>query len=119
MGIGDGILFKAVAKATGLSDKQVKQQYNTIGDLGTVASKNKQRQSGMNMFITRAKTEPHALTHVYNTFIKIAKTSGGSSVSIKEGLLMSLMLNASGEECKYIIRLAQRHLKIGASELTM
>ena len=71
------------------------------------------------MFIKRAKTEPHALTHVYNTFIKIANTSGGSSVSIREGLLLSLMLNASGEECKYIIRFAQKSLKIGASELTM
>lgn len=71
------------------------------------------------MFIKRAKTEPHALTHVYNTFIKIANTSGSSSVSIREGLLLSLMLNASGDECKFIIRFAQKSLKIGASELTM
>lgn len=45
LGIGDAILFKALANATGRSDAQLKKEYQETGDLGEVAvnSKGKQR----------------------------------------------------------------------------
>lgn len=44
LGIGDAILFKALANATGRSEGELKRQYQAEGDIGVVASANKGRQ---------------------------------------------------------------------------
>jgi DNA ligase-1 len=71
------------------------------------------------MFIKKSKTEPHSLINIYNTFVKIATTSGTGSSNVKEGLLLNMMLNATKDEIKYLVRFAQKSLKINASEATM
>ena len=45
LGIGDAILIKSVAQASGRQEAQVKKEYNELVDLGEVAciSKGKQR----------------------------------------------------------------------------
>ena len=47
LGIGDAILFKALANATGRSDAQLRREYHEVGDLGEVAVKSKGRQRTM------------------------------------------------------------------------
>mmetsp|Transcript_29278 Transcript_29278/g.52390 ORF Transcript_29278/g.52390 Transcript_29278/m.52390 type:complete len:608 (-) Transcript_29278:2357-4180(-) len=120
LGIGNETLFKAVAKATGLSEKQVKQQTNTLGDLGEVASTGKDKQKNLTSFFTKkAKIEAHSVDGVYDTFMRVANCHGQNSATIKEGYLVKLFNTADSLEVKYLIRIAQKSLKIGASELTM
>jgi hypothetical protein len=45
LGIGDAILIKGMAIATGRSEGQLKQQYTEEGDIGIVARKNKGKQA--------------------------------------------------------------------------
>jgi hypothetical protein len=45
LGIGDALLMKGLAIATGRSEAQLKQQYNEEGDIGIVARKNKGKQA--------------------------------------------------------------------------
>jgi DNA ligase-1 len=120
LGIGNETLYKAVAKAVGMSEKQIKSQENVTGDLGIVAASGKASQKNITtFFVKKVKTQPHTVGRVYDTFWKIANTHGANSANLKEGELIRLLNNADSDEAKYIIRMAQKALKIGASELTM
>lgn len=47
LGIGDAILIKSVAQASGRQESQVKKEYNELGDLGEVACNSKGKQRTM------------------------------------------------------------------------
>jgi hypothetical protein len=47
LGIGDAILIKSVAQASGRQEAQVKKEYNELGDLGEVACNSKGKQRTM------------------------------------------------------------------------
>lgn len=47
LGIGDAILMKALAQATGRQEAQVKKEYAAVGDLGEVACNSKGKQRTM------------------------------------------------------------------------
>ena len=81
--------------------------------ISTVVGKWKENTGNME------KRKELTIGDVYNGFMNIADIKGASSVSQREALLMELLTNSRGEEGKYIVKLAQRALKIGCSELTM
>lgn len=47
LGIGDAILIKSLAQATGRQEAQVKKEYASVGDLGEVACNSKGKQRTM------------------------------------------------------------------------
>ena len=120
LGIGNEMLYKAIAKTVGQTPKSIKTQENTVGDLGTVAGSGKSSQKNLTSYFSK-QTKKVALTidRVYDTLWKIATTHGNNSVALKEDDLIKLMQQADSEEIKYIVRIVQKSLKIGASELTM
>jgi hypothetical protein len=44
LGIGDAILLRALAQATGRQEAQLKKEYDDLGDLGEVACNSKSKQ---------------------------------------------------------------------------
>lgn len=72
LGIGESLLMKAIAKSTGRAMKALKDDYVTIGDLGTVAKNSKGSQR------TLFKPKPLTTSHVFKTLKDIAKLSGQS-----------------------------------------
>jgi DNA ligase-1 len=64
--------MKAIAKSTGRAMKALKDDYVTIGDLGTVARNSKGSQR------TLFKPKPLTTSHVFKTLKDIAKLSGQS-----------------------------------------
>ena len=120
IGIGKEALFKAAARNSGLTVKQVRKQENQTGDLGTVVSNGKATQKNLTSYFTkRTKLAPLTIENVYDSLWKIATYKGNNSISLKEEELVRLLNQADSEEAKYIIRILQKSLKIGASELTM
>ncbi|CAG9327596.1 unnamed protein product [Blepharisma stoltei] len=120
LGVGNEALYKAVARTTGLSIKQIKQQENTTGDLGSVAATGKATQKNLTSYFSKkTKTIPHTISDVYEGFWKICNLKGQNSTALKEDELVRLLNQADSDEAKYIIRIVQKSLKIGASELTM
>lgn len=120
LGIGNEMLYKAIAKGVGLSPKQVKQQENNIGDLGTVAANGKATQKNLTTYFSKKiKAAPLTVEKVYESLWKIAICHGNNSMGLKEDELIKLMQQADSDEVKYIVRIVQKSLKIGASELTM
>lgn len=120
LGIGNEMLYKAIAKTIGQTPKSVKNQENTVGDLGTVAGTGKSSQKNLtSYFCKQVKKLPLTIEKVFDVLWKIATLHGNNSMALKEDELVRLMQQAEGEEIKYIVRIIQKSLKIGASELTM
>ena len=120
LGVGNEILYKAIGKSVGLTPKQVRQQDNTIGDLGTVASNGKATQKNLTTYFSKKmKTAALTIEKVYDSLWKVAVSHGNNSVAVKEDELIRLMQQADSDEVKYLVRIVQKSLKIGASELTM
>jgi DNA ligase 1 len=118
--IGKEILVKSVARSCGMSEKQVRDQVNKLGDLGEVAQNSKASQKTMDSFFTKKKEKvPLSIEKVFNSFIRISKTKGNNSHAEKENILINLLLEATNEESKFIIRWIEGNLKISAGEKTM
>jgi len=121
LGIGNEILVKAIAKASGRSEKQIRDSNNQIGDLGKVAAQSKASQSTMDKFFIKNKKAETVVTlrRVMETLRRIAKMKGNNSAIDKEATLVKLLFDAKEDETKYIVRFVQGNLKIGAAEATM
>ena len=126
LGIGDSILIKAVGQATGSRDAMVKEKYESVGDLGTVAQTLKSKQRTLGSFFGAAATTNSkkktllSATTVWKTFRQIAETKGGSSQKLKIDLVQSLLVRATDPvETKYIVRGLQGKLRVGLSGTTV
>ncbi|KAJ1813724.1 ATP-dependent DNA ligase Cdc17, partial [Coemansia sp. RSA 2599] len=98
LGIGESILIKSIASATGRQVQKVKQEHQELGDLGMVAQRGKSNQN------TMFKPKPLSISRVFSTFKEIATTSGSSSIQKKTGLITGLLASCSDIESKYLIR---------------
>lgn len=127
LGIGDAILIKAVAEASGSTAQVIKKQYENVGDLGTVAmtAKGKQRTLGFGMKQVKKLTAGEVL----RVFRQIANVAGSKSQKWKTDLIKGLLVKVQGNkgkdgagensESKYIIRGLQGKLRIGLAQSTV
>ncbi|KAJ1936177.1 ATP-dependent DNA ligase Cdc17, partial [Linderina pennispora] len=113
LGIGESILLKAIATATGRQLPKVKEDHRKLGDLGAVvvASKSNQRL----MF----KPKPLTVTKVFTSFKEIAMTSGANTVQKKQSQIAGLLASCSDIEGKFLIRSLEGKLRIGLAESTV
>jgi DNA ligase 1 len=114
LGLGEKLTIKAIAESTGISVKEVEENYNKIGDLGETAkeiAKNRYQQTLLNEKIT--------IERIYSTFEKIAKSLGSQSQIIKLRLVSSLLNDATPLESKYIIKFLLGNLRLGIAEYSI
>ena len=110
LGIGDMILTKALAEATGRQPKDIKSDYQTLGDLGKVA--NKSRGLQRTMFAAKALT----VQAVHKSLLQIAKMTGTKSGDQKKDKIKSLLVAAKGIEAQYLMRQLQGKMRTGLGE---
>ncbi|KAA8897075.1 hypothetical protein FN846DRAFT_783453 [Sphaerosporella brunnea] len=115
LGIGSSIITKAITKTSGITPAALKKIYNKYGDPGDAAFEAKSKQRTLMM----RKPTPLTIINVYNTLIKIAATSGKGSQDIKESYVKRLLVEAKGEEIRYLTRTLIQHLRIGAVKTTV
>lgn len=118
LGIGDGLLIKAIAEATGRQAKDVRQDLTTIADLGLVAESSRSHQKTLGFM---AKPAPLTVAAVFEAFQQIAAASGKASQERKTGTIKRLLVKASGPhaEPRFIVRGLQGKLRIGLAEKTV
>ncbi|KAG0131258.1 hypothetical protein HOY82DRAFT_560309 [Tuber indicum] len=114
-GIGGSIISKAIMKASGITPATLKKLNNKHGDPGDVAFEAKVKQRTLMM----KKPTPLTIENVYATLVKISRTSGKGSQEIKQRHIERLLVDAKGEEIRYLTRTLIRHLRIGAVKTTM
>ena len=116
LGVGDSLLQKAIANAFGRDARKVKEDYEAAGDLGAVAAaaRAKQRTLGFG-----AKPAPLTVRGVWGHFRDLAKIEGSKSATLKTSKIQRLIVAASPNEAKYIIRGLQGKLRVGLAESTV
>jgi len=109
LGLSHQLAIRAIAKATGVLDKEVVKEFKRFGDLGSAAKdlieKKKQQKS---LFSTKLSVEK-----VITNLQKIPTFEGKGTIEQKIGLVIELLHSASPLEAKYIIRTVLGDLKIG------
>ncbi|RPA91975.1 ATP-dependent DNA ligase [Choiromyces venosus 120613-1] len=114
-GIGGSIISKAIMKTSGITPATLKKLNNKYGDPGDVAFEAKVKQRTLMM----KKPTPLTIENVYTTLVKISRTSGKGSQEIKQRHVERLLIDAKGEEIRYLTRTLIHHLRIGAVKTTM
>jgi hypothetical protein len=113
LGIGESLLIKAVAAATGRNVKTVKDDVSQKGDLGLVAQNSKGKQS---LF---AKPRPHTIKSIFNSLQSIADFAGTSSQQKKIDMIQKMLTACQNSEPKYLIRSLEGKLRIGLAQQTI
>ena len=113
LGIGEGLLIKAIAQSTGREVVRIKKDFESLGDLGLVARASKKHQP--TMFRAQALT----LSYVFHQLRLIAAASGAKSQDKKLGIIKRLLAACSDDEAKYLIRSLEGKLRIGLAEKTV
>jgi DNA ligase-1 len=114
VGVAERLAIKALAKASGRRESEVEEDLKKSGDLGITAQK----------FITSKRQltfvhQPLTVEKVYETFDKMAQTSGSGAVDLKLSLLAGLLSAASPKEARYVIRTVTGNLRLGIADMTV
>ncbi|EJD55346.1 ATP-dependent DNA ligase [Auricularia subglabra TFB-10046 SS5] len=113
LGIGESLLIKAIASATGRTADAIKTDMKKEGDLGLVAVNSKKNQKALKGFL---KEKPLTVKSVFDTLQTIANTAGNSSQASKIGHISKMLGMCKDLEAKYIIRSLEGKLRIGNAE---
>jgi DNA ligase-1 len=121
LGVGDSILLKALAEATGRQVKDIKAEAEERGDLGDVAAASRTQQRTIFGAMGAPASQKAGLTiaGVYQAFKGIALESGKASQEKKVTAIKKLLVHGSGTEAKYLIRALQGKLRIGLAKQTV
>jgi DNA ligase-1 len=114
IGVAERLATKALVKASGRRESEVEEDLKKSGDLGITAQK----------FMTSKRQltfahQPLTVEKVYETFDKMAQTSGSGAVDLKLALLAGLLSAASPKEARYVIRTVTGNLRLGIADMTV
>ncbi|KAJ3276103.1 hypothetical protein HDV01_006273 [Terramyces sp. JEL0728] len=109
LGIGESLLMKALAGATGRNVKSIKADMEEKGDLGTIAQASKGKQMMM------MKPKPHTVNSVFEALKTISNFSGTSSQQRKVDLIGKLLIACQNNEPKSL----EGKLRIGLAHQTI
>eukprot|EP00730_Choanoeca_flexa_P002154 TRINITY_DN10936_c0_g1_i4.p1 TRINITY_DN10936_c0_g1~~TRINITY_DN10936_c0_g1_i4.p1 ORF type:complete len:739 (+),score=222.22 TRINITY_DN10936_c0_g1_i4:115-2217(+) len=114
LGIGDMILQKAIAQATGRTLNDIRAISSKEGDLGRAAVKSKGKQARLGF--ARA-IKPLTVSQVFKSLKEIALLSGNKSQQAKQDVIKKLLLRATNEEeTLYLIRSLGGKMRIGLAD---
>ena len=114
IGIAEKLAIRAVAKATGYSEKEIEENVEKTGDLGETTEKFLEKKTQRTFF-----QEPLTVHRVYANLDKMAKAEGPGSTELKISLLAGLLANATPKEGKYVIRTVTGSLRLGIADMTV
>jgi hypothetical protein len=113
LGVGDSILFSAIAEVTGRSTAVLKKDLVALGDLGDVAQKSRSHQK------TVFTPKPLSVPQVFSAMKEIAFMKGNSSQKQKKDKMKGLLSSCREEEAKFIFRTLSGKLRIRMLERTL
>ncbi|WVQ78765.1 hypothetical protein IAT38_000856 [Cryptococcus sp. DSM 104549] len=113
LGIGSSILTKAIQEVSGLQPRDLKRLWQKHGDPGDVAFEAKSNLR------TLVRPAPLMVGDVYTKLLGLTKVKGSASGKVKGDTVRKLMVQARGEEVRFLVRSLIGNLRIGAVRLTL
>lgn len=110
LGLGETLLIKSIASATGSSIARTKQELEEKGDIGLVAESNRSNQR------TMFQPRPLTVTGIFKVLREIAILSGHNAMGRKVEKVRALFVACQGSESKYLFRLLEGKLRVGLAE---
>ncbi|XP_055001925.1 DNA ligase 1 isoform X2 [Sorex araneus] len=110
LGVGDGVLLKAVAQATGRQLESVRAEAAEKGDVGLVAESSRSTQRLV------LPPPPLSASGVFAKFQDIARLSGTASTTKKMEIIKCLFVACRHSEARYIARALSGRLRLGLAE---
>jgi DNA ligase 1 len=114
IGVGEGILMKALCQTMGLSMASLKSKYREAGDLGDVAFGARATQK------TMFPPPPLTVRKVFDELHLIAESSGKAAQETKRSKIMKLLVaSQTRNEAKFITRALLGKLRIHLADKTV
>lgn len=110
LGVGDGVLLKAVAQATGRQLDIVRAEAAESGDVGLVAEYSRVTQRFM------LPPPPLTASGVFAKFRDIARLTGSASMTKKMDIIKGLFVACRHSEARFIARALRGRLRLGLAE---
>jgi len=114
IGVAEKLAIRAIAKASGHSEKEIEEDLKKTGDIGETAQNFIAKKKQVTLF-----QQPLTVQKVYETLDKMAKATGEGAMDLKVSLLAGLLANASPKEAKYIVRTVTGKLRLGIADMTV
>ncbi|WP_135612876.1 ATP-dependent DNA ligase [Methanococcoides sp. AM1] len=118
LGVGPSLLYAALSRSSGLSQKEIETLVRNTGDIGETAiaalKKETRNQATFSSFMD--DTPSLSIMEVFERFNNISDTTGKGSQTTKVKNLQYLFNSATPEEARYLARLAIEDLRIGVGE---
>jgi DNA ligase-1 len=113
LGVGEGMLMKALTEATGSTLDHVRKSLREVGDLGEIAERQRSKQR------TLIKPVPLTVPLVFKRFKEISEMSGSKSGDRRKDVIKQLLVSAVGREARFLARALQGNLRIHVALLTV
>ncbi|XP_041509676.1 DNA ligase 1 isoform X1 [Microtus oregoni] len=110
LGVGDGVLLKAVAQATGRQLESIRAEVAEKGDVGLVAENSRSTQRLM------LPPPPLTTSGVFTKFCDIARLTGSASMAKKVDIIKGLFVACRHSEARFIARSLSGRLRLGLAE---
>ncbi|MGI6278329.1 MAG: ATP-dependent DNA ligase [Patescibacteria group bacterium] len=133
--LADKMMIRVLSASFGFTQKEVRQMYKTVGDLGTVAQTLKekgQKQLDNRLFDDLAidPIDPRAdkilkqksslsTKDIYDYLMIVACSGGEGSQEQKVALMASLLKSIDSLSVRFLVRIPLGRLRLGFSELTI
>ncbi len=114
MGLAERMALRAIANSSGKNLSKIEAIYRETGDIGDTAGKAMTSKGQETLF-----SESMTVERVYNTFDKIARTTGPGSQDTKLRYVSSLLNDASPREGRYIMKFVMGSLRLGIADYTV
>ena len=114
IGVAEKLAIRAIARASGHSEKEIEEDLKTTGDIGETAQNFIAKKKQVTLF-----QQPLTVQKVYETLDKMAKATGEGAMDLKVSLLAGLLANATPKEAKYIVRTVTGKLRLGIADMTV
>ncbi|MEM3227755.1 MAG: ATP-dependent DNA ligase [Candidatus Micrarchaeaceae archaeon] len=113
-GLAEKMAEEAISIATGYRKESVNALYKKTGDLGTVAE-----QLVSESKLRRMTARKYSVGEVYDSMLKISKSSGAGSKNIKVKTLADMIASSTPLEARYIVRYPLGELRMGVGDATI